>query len=164
MQALAIAQTAMQVIGSITAGNEADKVGTRNANMLNEQAGATLRAAGAREGMSRERSGQALASQRAAMLANGVDPTSGSALVGSEQQMRDADLDALQIRYEGILDANNLKNQANMELWQGKAAKKQSRLTAVSQLIQGGGNYMSGRQAPAPVSTATPKPNPYYKG
>lgn len=176
MMWMAVASAAMQAIGTITQGNMADKVGTYNANVLNQQANTVMQAAGTREGMLRERNRQALASQRAAMAANGVDPTSGSALVGTEQQMRDADLDALQVRYEGVLQSKGLHDQANLALWEGKAAKKQSRFTAVSSLLSSASSYMgssgfgkfgpgfSGQQAPAPVSTAVGKPNPYYKG
>ena len=173
---LQAAGTTLKVISSVVSGNTADKIGTRNANILNDQAAMTLRAAGTREEMLRERNRQSLSSQRAAMLANGVDPTSGSALIGSAQQMRDAELDALTVRYEGILQARGLHQQADMALWEGKMAKKQSRFDAVSSLIGGAGNYLkssgfgqfgpgfSGQQAPAPVSTARPTPNPYYGG
>lgn len=164
MQALAIASTVMQVVGTITQGNTADKVGTYNSNVLNQRADAELQASGTRESMLRERNRQALSSQRAAMLANGIDPSSGSAGIGSEQQMRDAELDALTLRYEGLLQAKGLRDQGAMALWEGKTAKKQSRFDAASQLISSAGSYMSGRQAPAPVSTATPKMNPYYSG
>lgn len=164
MMWMAIAAAAMKVVGQITEGNEADKVGTRNADALNRRAGDVERAAGTREGMKRENTRQALASQRASMYANGVSPTTGSALVGAEQQMRDAELDALQIRYEGILEATNLRNQADMARYEGKAKKSQSRFSAATSLMSSMGGYMSQTQAPAPVSTATSTPNPYYKG
>ena len=164
MQAMAFAGQALQLVGTIVQGNDADKVGTANANALNQRASQTLQAAGVREDQTRERGRQALAAQRSAMLANGVDPTSGSALVGSEQQMRDAELDALTVRYEGILQARDFNQQANLELAKGKFAKKQSRLSAVGQVLNAAGSYGSQRQLPAPVETRTPKPSPYYTG
>jgi len=164
MEYMQAAAGVFNAVGSIVSGNEADKIGTRNADMLNQRAGQVENAASTREGMQRERSRQALASQRAAMLANGVSPTTGSALIGAEQQMRDAELDALQIRYEGILETNHLRNQAAVELWQGKAAKRGSRFSAAASLMGSAGGYMSQRQAPAPVESRTGKPNPYYTG
>lgn len=161
---MALAATAMSVIGKVTEGNQADKVGTYNANILNQNATAQAQAGTARENNMRDRNAQTLASQRASLSANGVDATSGSALVGTEQNARDADLDALTMRYENILQVRNTRTQADMALYEGKAKKKAGQLSAFGQIIGAAGNYMSGTQMPAPGSTATPKANPYYTG
>lgn len=154
---LIIASAAMQAIGTITAGNEADKVGSANARALEGQAGSVRAATVQREGMVRSRNRDELSKQRTALLQSGVDPGSGSALVGVTQSTYDAELDALTSRYEGMLQAQGLETQAAMSRYEGKARKKQSRTSAVAQLI---GNAAAayaggGMQNPAPVSTAT---------
>jgi len=175
MQAFQLASSAFQVVGDIVGGNQADKVATRNAALLNERAGQSLQATAARELQLRDRNRQTLDAQRVAMLQNGIDPGSGSALVGTEQQIRDAEMDALQLRYEGLLQARVLRMEADMTRWQGKAAKRQSRLSAAGKLIGAGGDYLrasgfgakgpgfSGQQPPAPVETRIPFPNPYAR-
>jgi hypothetical protein len=132
--------------------------------VLNQRADAQARAGVARENSMRDRNQQFFANQRASLSQNGVDASSGSALIGVAQNMRDADLDALTMQYESILQVRDTRTQADMALYEGKAKKRASRVSAAGQIISAAGNYMSGTQMPAPVETRTPKANPYYKG
>lgn len=155
---LMIAAGTLQAIGTLTAGNEADRVGAANARALEGQAASVRAATVAREGMVRTRNREELSKQRAALLQSGVDPGSGSALVGVTQSTYDAELDALTTRYEGMLQAQGLDTQASMSRYEGKARKKQSRLSAAGQLLTtAGATYLSGgvRPTPAPISNAT---------
>lgn len=143
MAPLMIAGTALQAIGSIANGQQAAAIGARNADVLNQQADETARATVAREGVLRDRNRDTLSQQRAAMLQNGLDPASGSALFASSQAIRDAEMDALQLRYDGLMQSRAERMGASMERWKGQAAKRQSYFSAAANLVQGGGNYLS---------------------
>lgn len=148
MQALMIAGTAMQAVGTIASGQQAASIGARNADVLNEQAHQTDIATAGRERLLRERNREALSQQRTAMLQNGLDPASGSALFTNSQSMRDADLDALQLRYEGLLQSRSERMAADQERWKGKAAKRQALFSAAGQIVHGAGNYLGMTGAP----------------
>ena len=161
---LMIASQALQAVGSIAGGNAADKAGRRNGALLDAQADETRRATATRESLTRDRSARSLSDQRAALLANGVDPTSGSALIGVAQSAQDAEMDALTLRYEGLMQARGQNMEADNARYQGKAAKRQSRLTAAGSLMMAAGKYMGGTQGPAPVETRIPTPTSYPRG
>ena len=148
MEALMIAGTAMQAIGTLSNGQQAAAIGARNADVMLQQANETDRATAAREGMLRDRNAQSLSQQRVAMLQNGLDPGSGSALFTSSQSIRNAEMDALQLRYEGLMQSRAERMGADMERWKGKAAKRQSIFSAAGQIVSGGGNYMSMGKVP----------------
>lgn len=143
MEALMIAGTAMQAIGTLSNGQQAAAIGARNADVLLQQANETDRATVGRESLLRDRNAQSLSQQRVAMLQNGLDPGSGSALFASSQSIRNAELDALQLRYDGLMQSRAERMGADMERWKGKAAKRQSIFSAAGQIVSGGGNYMS---------------------
>ena len=153
MQVLAAAGQALQIVGTITAGENAGRVGNYNSQVLNRQANETLRGAQAREQLQRERSGADLATMRAGLSQNGVAPASGSALVGVSQSMRDAELDALTLQYEGVMEARGQRMQADMEKWQGKVSRRQAYISAAGQLASAASSYMGQKQAPAPVES-----------
>lgn len=165
MQALMIAGNVLGAVSSISSGIGAARAGEANARRLREQADATNRATVEREGMFRQRSARDLANQRAALLAGGVDPASGTALIGVGQSAQDAEMDALTMRYEGLLQSREQRIAADMESWQGKARKRQSFLSAAGSLMQAGGSYLNGgMQRPAPVESRIPTPSPFYRG
>jgi len=165
---LMIAATVLQTVGTISQAEQAASAANRNADALNERAHQVQQAYGQREELQRQRNREALAMQRATSLQNGVDPLSGSALVSNEQQMKDAELDALLTRHEGTLQANNLQSQAAEERFRAKSTRRQGYFNAAGQLVQAGGNYLSmsgfgkngpgfsGTQTPAPVETRSP--------
>lgn len=150
--------TGMQIVGTIAAGRQQAAVASRNAAMMREQAADTARAGYQREEMQRERSGSDLADMRAGLSANGM-PLTGSALVGVSQSMRDAEMDALMLRYEGLVESRGQRIAADMEEWQGKAKKRQAYFSAAGQLASAASGYLGGpqRSTSAPVETRTPK-------
>lgn len=153
-----IAAGVLQAMGTIQSGNQADKIGSANARALEAQAGSVRAATVEREGMVRSRNRQELSKQRAALLQNGIDPASGTALIGVTQSTYDAELDALTARYEGMLQAQGIDQQAAMSRYEGKARKKASRVSAAGQLLTTAGSaYLASgvRPTPAPVSNAT---------
>ncbi len=164
MDPFSIAAAALSAVSSIAGGMQARKVGERNAKLLNEQADATRTAGYAREGLTRQRNAVTLSDQRGALSANGVDPTSGTALIGVAQSSQDAELDALTIRYEGLMQGRDQNMQADLAKYEGKAKQRQSYFSAASSLLQAGAGYMGRTQMPAPVETRIPVPNPNYRG
>ena len=148
MAPLMIAGTALQAIGTLANGQQAAAIGARNADVMLQQANETDRATVGRESLLRDRNAQSLSQQRVAMLQNGIDPGSGSALFTSSQSIRNAEMDALQLRYDGLMQSRAERMGADMERWKGKAAKRQSIFSAAGQIVSGGGNYMSMGKAP----------------
>lgn len=143
-QVFAIASTALNFAGQIAGADQANSVARYNAAAMRQQADATLTATNSREEGFRRRNAEGFSAQRTAQLQSGVDASTGTALIGAEQQFRDADLDALQLRYEGLMEARGLKAQAQMTRWEGKARKRQGYLSAVSSLMGSAGSYLSG--------------------
>lgn len=154
MQAMMAAGQVLQAVGTIAEGNTAARVADTNAKNLRATAGANRAATVERENLSRQRSASELSKQRTAMLQSGVDPTSGTALFGTRQSMVDTEMDALTIRYQGLMDAQNLDKQATMVEFEGKQKRRAANFSAVTQLLSASGNYLTGgKQAPAPVET-----------
>lgn len=142
MAPLMIAGTALSAISTISSGLQAAAVGKRNAQILNEQARQTDIATAGRESALRDRNRESLASQRVAMLQSGLDPSSGSALFATSQAARDTELDALTLRYDGLMQSRSQRMAAQDELWQGKARRNQAFFSAAGQIVQGGGSYL----------------------
>lgn len=161
---LMIAAGVLGAVSAISGGNAADQAGKRNGALLDAQATETRRATVTRENMTRDRSARTLSDQRASLLANGVDPTSGTALIGVTQSAQDAEMDALTLRYEGLMQARGQNMEADNARYQGKVAKRMSRLTAAGSLMMAAGGYLGGTQLPAPVTTAIPVPTVFPQG
>jgi hypothetical protein len=159
-----IAAGVLSAVSAITGGIAADRAGRRNGRLLDEQAMETRRATTNRENLTRDRSARTLADQRAALLANGVDPTSGTALIGSGQSAQDAEMDALTLRYEGLMQARGQNMEADNARYQGKAAKRQGMFSAAGSLLMAGSKYIGGTQALAPVETRIPTPTVFPRG
>jgi hypothetical protein len=140
-----IAGSTLNAVGSLVQGQQADALGRRNQEALNQQAEAVRGSTYAREGSKRRQGAQAASSQRAALLQGGIDPTSGTAAFGVAQSMRDMEMDALYTRYEGLLQSRSLEDQGRMERYQGKAAKMNGYFSAAASLMMAGyGAYAGG--------------------
>lgn len=137
---LMIASSAMSAIGSIAQGNAANAAAQANASALNKQSEAELRAAGAREEQQRRANRQFLGTQRAALAQAGIG-VDGSAYDIARQSAVNAELDALNIRYEGQLRAKGLRDQATITRFEGKQARTAGYLGAGAAILQGASNY-----------------------
>jgi hypothetical protein len=148
---LLIASTAFSAIGSIAQGNAANAAAQSNADALTQQADAENRAAGAREEQQRRQARQFLGGQRASLAQAGIGLT-GSAYDINRQSAVNAELDALNIRYEGQLAAKGLRDQATMQRFEGKQARTAGFLGAGAALLQGASSYAgmkAGNAAPS---------------
>ncbi|WP_124076365.1 hypothetical protein [Burkholderia gladioli] len=114
-------------------GQQADAL-DRNAALADAQAGQVFAQGVQREETQRAQAGQQLGAQRAAVAESGFDPNSGSALDVQVQSARNVELDALQTRYQGILQGTSLEDSARQTRYQASVARASSR----SSLISGG--------------------------
>jgi len=148
---LMVASTAISAIGAIQQGKAAeaqaeaqDQANKYNARVKEIQAGVEREAAGRREEQQRRKARQVLGEQRAALAQSGIGMM-GSALDIEEQSATAAELDALNIRYEGEMAAKGLLYDAEAEKFEGRAnlaaganAKKASYLKTGSAILSGG--------------------------
>lgn len=137
---LMLASGAVQAVGSIVQGNAANAAAKANAAALEQQAEAENRAAGAREETQRRQNRQFLGAQRAALAQAGIG-VEGSAYDIARQSAINAELDALNIRYEGQLRSNKLRNEAKITRFEGKQAKIGGYLGAGASILSGVSNY-----------------------
>lgn len=155
-----VASTAMAAVGAISAGNAAAAQGQAQANAANynatmaEQNASTAQAAAsANEDAARRKSAHQMGQLRAGLAENGIGLDSGTATDLTEESAMNAELDALNIRYQGAQQARDYKAQAALgvqsaasSLAAGKAAQTAGYLTAGSQALSGYGKY-AGYQA-----------------
>lgn len=113
-----------------TAGKYNAKVARRNAYLVRQQAEAEAKQV---IFTGRKVSGE----MRAQYGASGVK-MEGSPMDVLEESARLAEQDALNVRYQGELQAKAYEDEANMELYKGSIAKKASYLNAASSLLTGG--------------------------
>lgn len=114
-----------------------------NAEMQRQNAAVARQQAGAREEAQRRQARQVLGEQRAALSQAGIG-LSGSAADVYGQSAANAELDALNIRYEGELDARGLLAQSQLTSYEGqvsgmnaKSAKRAGYVNAASSLLSG---------------------------
>lgn len=109
------------IAGYIQAGAQADalrynaKIADRNAELVSRQTDA-------RQNLQDRRAAQVLGAQRAAILQGGMG-TGGSMGAIARQSGRDAMLDSMNIRYEGMIQRENFLQEAKMLRAQAKQTK-----------------------------------------
>lgn len=114
-----------------------------NAEMEAQNARVARQQAGAREEAQRRQARQVLGEQRAALSQAGIG-LAGSAADVYGQSAANAELDALNIRYEGELGARGLlaqselsRHEGSVSAMNGKSAKRASYVNAASSLLAG---------------------------
>lgn len=137
---MAAASTGLQVVSSITAGNAAARSANWNAAQMDAQAARTLRATNAQEEALRRQQAKELGRERAAWGQSGL-AVSGSPLDAMTESARLAELDALNLRYGGIVQANDLRNQAQSTRWEGRMARRAGYIGAGTALLSGASQF-----------------------
>jgi hypothetical protein len=152
LMAYATAATAViGAIGAIQAGNaqaasyqSQQQAANYNATIEAQNARVARQQANAREEAQRRQARQVLGEQRAALAQAGIG-LSGSAADVYGQSAANAELDALNIRYEGELQARGLLAQSELTRYEGKvagmnasSARRGGYLDAASSLLVGG--------------------------
>lgn len=140
---LAAAGTATSVVGQVNAGKAAQQAGEYNAQVATEQASTA-------ETNQRLQDAQVIASGRAISGASGVDANSGSPLAVGAQNARQSEINALNIRRSGTL-------QAYSDRVSGANAQAASNINATGTLLTGGAKV--GQEVTSLVNT-NPKPAP----
>lgn len=115
-----------------------------NAKVQQQNADIARANAGAREDALRFQQRQLLAKQRAAAAESGFDSSSGSLGLVQEQSADRAELDALNVRYGGELDARGYGNQASMDAYQAGALRLQAANTSRAGYIGAASALLSG--------------------
>ncbi|MCW3699225.1 hypothetical protein [Burkholderia cenocepacia] len=141
VSALTIGSAAISTVGAISGGmaksaqaNQQAAALDRNAALSDQQATQVYAQNVNRETAQRAQAAQQLGEQRAAVAESGFNPNAGSALDTQVQSVRNAELDALQTRYQGILQGQSLEDQAQ----QDRYAARTARATARNSLVAGG--------------------------
>lgn len=140
---------AMNMFGTMTSASSARQSGSDARNIYNLNAEEKLkegRIAKQRSGLEQNRyrksSRRFMGEQKAKLAAQGVDINQGSALEVLADMAGDAELDALLIGYEGDLESDAAKHDANMMRYQGAVAEREGKSKSTSLLIRGAGNML----------------------
>lgn len=154
MQALAIVGMAMSAVGAIQQGNaqaanyQAQAMANkRNAEVARLNAEATAQQAAQAEDAQRRRARELGGRNRASLAQNGVGDGGTNALV-IDQSAKEAEMDALNIRYEGELrrrgllnDSENLKYAAKINSMNASSARTAGYIGAGTSLLTGMAKY-----------------------
>lgn len=134
-----------------------------NATVSTQNAQIARNNASIREEVQRRKSRSILAQQFAGTAQAGID-FSGTAADVFTQSETMAELDALNIRYEGDLQSRGLLAEATGERYQaeaalvnGKNARTAANISAAGSLLQGASGYKYMSSTPSSATTSTPK-------
>jgi hypothetical protein len=139
-------------LGAVTAGfkpftefqagqTQAD-IADANAKAADMRAGYAEQAGGAEAGRVRSEGTKVIGEQRAALAANGVDVSSGSAVNLFSSTRAASELDAQQARVNGALDAWGYRQQADTQRAQAQLARRNSVLGPLGGLIGTGASLL----------------------
>lgn len=131
---------AIGALGAIQEARASSAASEFNAKIADNNAIIAEQNAAADEGGQRRSASRQAASSRAAIAAAGVT-LEGSPLEVLEDQALEAELDALNIRYGGRLQAGNYRSQAQLDRSAARSAKTQGFLSAGSTLLKGAAQF-----------------------
>ena len=138
-----IAGAAVSAVGAVSQGQAANAQAKAQSGIMAQQAASERDAAAARESDFRKSQSRSMAARRAALGASGVDQSSGSPLLVSEDFAGETELQALRIRQGGEVNATRLEQQARLVRVGGKQAQTGGFLRAGSLLVSGSGRAFS---------------------
>ncbi len=134
-----IAGAALSAVGAIQQGQAGQAQANLQAGILQQQADRDRQQASSDEADFRARQSRALASRRAALGAAGVEQSSGSPLLVSQDFAGETELQALRIRTGGEVTATRAEQQAGLQRFQGKSAKNRGFVRGGALLLSGAG-------------------------
>lgn len=152
---LMIAATAAQTVGSLVGGssqasayNQQADAANANARAADVQAQQAYQAGALNEAQQRRQQTQQLGQIRASVAESGFDSGSGTALQVQQDATMNAEMDALQTRYEGLLRGDAYTQQASMDRYTAKNfrasasnARTSSYLSAATTALGGAATY-----------------------
>ena len=124
--------------GNIAQGIQQKRLSQYNAQVARQNANTERQLSLVEEMRFRRRSEQRLASQRAADVGSGFDPTFGTPANLAQESAANAELDALLIRFGRNQRANAFESQANLDEAEGRNALTRGLIGAGAQILQGG--------------------------
>lgn len=147
---LTVGSTALSVIGAISQGNaQAAQYRAQaqaqeyNARISQQNATIASQQSNAREDRQRREARQVLGAQRASLVQN-LGGLYGSAGDIAEQSARNAELDALNIRYEGELQRRGYLSQADLDNQQAQQARANASAAKRAGYVSAGAAALSG--------------------
>lgn len=135
----AIAAAALAAAGTVYSGVQANKQAKTQAAIQRQQAERERLQAEADSEQFRDAQQRTLAKRRAILGASGVEATTGSPLLASEDFAGEAELEALKIRNGGEVRATRLEQQAMLTAAKGRSDMTGSFFRAGSLLAEGAG-------------------------
>jgi roadblock/LC7 domain-containing protein len=147
---LAVASTAMSVVGSIQQGNAQEaqykaqaQAQEYNAKISENQAIATNQQTSAREDAERRQRRIALGGARASMAESGLTD-SGSILDMFDQSAINSELDVLNTRFEGNMAARGFNEQATLDRYAAANSRSNAKSASTAKWINAGSALISG--------------------
>lgn len=140
--AIGMISAGISAAGAIRQGNVAESAAEYNAQVAENNA-EVVRAQGTLQQEAQRAKARALIGDQLAAVSSSGTSVSGSNLQLLGESLYNAELDALNIRYESELNARGLQSQATQERWQGKQAKIASGFNAAAQIGKGFSSYAS---------------------
>lgn len=128
---------AVGAAGTITAGIAAKQTAEFNAQVAEQSALRARQVAQAKGTDFRRKTSRQRSTSRTAVVAAGGDPDAGSSLLSFQDFSKEAELDALTIENQGIVQSSRLEQQASLFRAGGKNAKNASFVRAGATLLKG---------------------------
>lgn len=119
-------------------------IADRNAKLSDQQSEQVLAQGVEREQGVRMQAAQQLGAQRAAVSESGFNASSGSALDVQTQSSQMAELDALQTRYQGILQGESLTDQAAQQRYQADVSRTNAKTALATGFLSAAGSALTG--------------------
>ena len=127
----------LSAAGSLSQGIAANRQARFESAVTRQQAARELEISAAEETDFRRRQSAFLAERRAAMGGSGIDVSTGSPLLSSEDFAAEVELNARRIRSGGQTRATRLEQQANLTRSAGRSAMTRGLFRAGSSLLSG---------------------------
>lgn len=161
--AIAAGSAGLGVIGSIMQGNQQAaaynqqaRAAERNAQVADIQARQAYDAGLQNELSQRRSASQQQADVRASVAESGFDAGSGTALAIQQQSARDLEMDALQTRYQALLQGQGYEQQAVMDRYTASTLRQSARgarragyIGAATSVLTSAAGYGLAKAAPA---------------
>lgn len=135
--ALAAASAVVTAAGAIQQGEASRKMANYQAAIAENNAVAARQEAEFQERQHREKARQILSAQRARAAKGGVLTEEGSPLLFNVDTSEGSEIDALNIRRRGEMQATDLRSRAALSRYEGRVAQRSAYFKAGSTLLDG---------------------------
>jgi hypothetical protein len=140
---LMLAGIGMQAYGQYQAGEEANAVAQYNQQVKQREAEAEEQKAIIQSRKQAQEASRRIAEIRAGFGISGVASTAGTPLAILAEQTRQSELENREIGYEGTQQSTRLRNEGEMIAYEGRSARRASRIGAGATLLTGFGKVYS---------------------